>query len=248
MKIRKTEYQYAYYWNRGGFKDINEDSIGIQHVVTRQGQVLLACVCDGMGGLAQGEVASGYIVEEVSKWFYQVLLPILRKTKKGSRRQTYKIKKACFRQYFFMNQEILNYGKRNTAILGTTATILILLDEIYYLFHIGDCKMYEIRSRKKAKQITVDHSVDKFTLTKCLGINSSWKPDFVKRKVKNKRGLLICSDGFIHKIEREVLFAGLQPRMLDNEKKIERALKEIGNRCIQRGERDNLSAIYIRTN
>lgn len=217
-------------------------------MITRKGQVLLVCVCDGMGGLEQGEVASGYIVEEVSKWFYQVLLPIIKKTKQGSRRRTYKIKKAGFRLFFLMNQDILSYGKKINVTLGSTASVFLLLEGIYYLFHIGDCKIHVIRNGRKVKKITTDHSIDKYTLTRCMGINHSWKPDFIKNKVKNHSSYLVCSDGFSHKMDQESLCKGLEPKKFNNVNQMERALKEIGMRCIQRGERDNISAIYIKVN
>jgi len=216
-------------------------------VITRKGQVLLACICDGMGGLAQGEVASGYIVEEVSKWFYKVLLPIVRKTEKGSRKQRRKVKKASFRLFYQMNQGLVSYGEKNSLSLGSTASILLLLEDVYYLFHIGDCKIYELCNKKKGRKITIDHAVNNYTLTRCLGINQDWKPDFKSKRVRKNRGFLICSDGFIHKIEEKTLFMGLDPKRLNTELEIERGLKEIGSRCVQRGERDNLSASYIRT-
>lgn len=245
--IKRAEYQYAYYWNPGAFKEINEDSIGIQHVITRKGQVLMACICDGMGGLEQGEVASGYTVEEASKWFYKVLLPIVKKTTKGSRTQRNKVKKASYRLCFLINEGLISYGKKYSLVLGSTASIIVLLEDTYYIFHIGDSKIYEICNRKKLRKITKDHAVNDYTLTRCLGINSSWKPDFKRGKLLKNRGFLICSDGFTHKVDEKSFCMGLEPKKLIGEKEIERGLKEIGSRCIHRGERDNISAIYIRT-
>ena len=42
----------------GIVKDTNQDSLLIKHADTQRGEVLLAIVCDGMGGLTKGEVAS----------------------------------------------------------------------------------------------------------------------------------------------------------------------------------------------
>ena len=42
----------------GTRKKTNQDSMIVMQAATDRGQVLLASVCDGMGGLAKGEVAS----------------------------------------------------------------------------------------------------------------------------------------------------------------------------------------------
>ncbi len=38
---------------------------------TEQGEVLFAAVCDGMGGMVKGELASATVVLEMSDWFRQ---------------------------------------------------------------------------------------------------------------------------------------------------------------------------------
>ncbi len=38
------------YWNRGREAEKNQDSVLLQQVLTGRGRVLLAAVCDGMGG------------------------------------------------------------------------------------------------------------------------------------------------------------------------------------------------------
>lgn len=45
----------------GTVKGINQDSILVKHGVCAQGELLLAVVCDGMGGLAKGELALSLI-------------------------------------------------------------------------------------------------------------------------------------------------------------------------------------------
>lgn len=54
-------------------KDRNQDSVLIETAATDYGQILLSVVCDGMGGLAKGEVASAMLVKAFSGWFHQEL-------------------------------------------------------------------------------------------------------------------------------------------------------------------------------
>ena len=49
----------------------------VMQAETGAGQVLLASVCDGMGGLAKGEVASATMVHALQKWFTERLPQLL---------------------------------------------------------------------------------------------------------------------------------------------------------------------------
>lgn len=44
-------------------KNTNQDSVLIKVASTDYGEVMLAVVCDGMGGLAKGEVASAALIK-----------------------------------------------------------------------------------------------------------------------------------------------------------------------------------------
>lgn len=42
---------------------------------------LMAAVCDGMGGLRRGEIASHYIIEVLKQWFDNMLCGVLKEKK-----------------------------------------------------------------------------------------------------------------------------------------------------------------------
>ena len=50
-------------------KQTNQDSILVKHANTKFGQILLAVVCDGMGGLSKGELSSAMVIQAFSDWF-----------------------------------------------------------------------------------------------------------------------------------------------------------------------------------
>lgn len=54
-------------------KDTNQDSILIKHADSQVGELVLAVICDGMGGLAKGELASATVIREFSRWFDEEL-------------------------------------------------------------------------------------------------------------------------------------------------------------------------------
>ena len=58
-------------------KHVNQDAVLIRSAVGKEGEVLLAAVCDGMGGLEKGEVASGEVIRGLSRWFEEKLPKLL---------------------------------------------------------------------------------------------------------------------------------------------------------------------------
>ena len=50
-------------------KKINQDSVCIKTAKTNTGRAALILVCDGMGGLSRGELASAEVVRSFAEWF-----------------------------------------------------------------------------------------------------------------------------------------------------------------------------------
>ena len=71
------------YWDCGQ-QLCNQDSITIQQVMTSRGRVLMAIVCDGIGGLWKGEVASGYVIERMVACFYRQIVDLIGKGRRAS--------------------------------------------------------------------------------------------------------------------------------------------------------------------
>ena len=66
-------YNIALHTDVGIRKETNQDSMCVKQAETEKGQILLAIICDGMGGLSQGELASATVVRDFDKWFISSL-------------------------------------------------------------------------------------------------------------------------------------------------------------------------------
>ena len=55
--------------DKGIIKKTNQDSLLIKHGKSEKGEILLAIICDGMGGLEKGELASATVIREFTNWF-----------------------------------------------------------------------------------------------------------------------------------------------------------------------------------
>lgn len=57
----------------GNGRPSNQDAYLMKKEKFQGRQCLLAAVCDGMGGLRRGEIASRYIIELLKQWFDEKL-------------------------------------------------------------------------------------------------------------------------------------------------------------------------------
>lgn len=249
------QYVTAVYWNRGSVAACNQDSLTLQQVLTGRGRVLMAAVCDGMGGLQQGETASGYMTERLQEWFYGSLMRSIHKKK-----PYWMIRRSLDRMVYHVQEQMRQYAGRERLDMGTTVSVLVLWEDIYLIWHLGDSRIYRIRSRgrfnresyKKSSKLglmesmTTDHVQERNKLTKCVGSFGYFRPDYRMGTLKRGDAFLLCSDGFYHCVTNQELADILCPDRLLEERQMERRLTEISTACMKRGERDNLSAIYIK--
>ena len=71
------KYIQSYYTDIGTKRESNQDSVTLIKANTVFGEVLLAVICDGMGGYSEGEIASKYCVTEMNQWFKREFPKIL---------------------------------------------------------------------------------------------------------------------------------------------------------------------------
>lgn len=242
------KYLTSVYWECGRLAEQNQDSVVLLQVLTARGRVLMVAVCDGMGGLAQGEKASGYITRRLQEWFYESLLRAVQK-----RKAFWVIRRSLDRLVYDMQEELSRYAGREKICLGSTMTVLVLWERTYLLWHLGDSRAYSLsasgggrRKRDRLRCMTTDHVRGKNQLTKCVGSFGYMRPDFKMGTFGNGQAMLLCSDGFRHYIAEEEMADVLNPKAITEERQAERRLREIGEACMKRGEEDNLSAVYIK--
>lgn len=227
----------AAYWNCGK-RTVNEDSITLQQVRTEEGRILLAAVSDGIGGLSEGENASGYILEQLVENFYRQVLSLVNR-KKGAR----EIKKSLLRCCFDINYGLSSYARGKNIKLGATISMLLVWKRRYLILHLGDSRIYQLH-KSKVRLLTKDHSNGKNGLTKCLGSFPCQYPDIYIGKSKRKSAYLLCTDGFYRSLEEELRGEILSPQDILTEEQIEKRLQALGELALKRDGNDNISALY----
>lgn len=248
---KNMRYLTGLYWERGNVARSNQDSLVLLQVLTARGRVLMAAVCDGMGGLVEGERASGYVTECLQEWYYESLLRAVQR-----RKPYWVIRRSLDRLVYHMQEQLRRYGDQENSRLGTTMTTVIIWKKTYLIWHLGDSRAYlmkgknryngDIGQRSDLVCLTEDHVRGKNMLTKCVGSFGYERPDFRMGSIREGQAVLLCSDGFRHFATEQELRDVLSPGQLQEEEQVARRLREIGEACMKRGERDNMSAIYIK--
>lgn len=240
-------------------KKTNQDSVLIREASTDHGQVLLTVVCDGMGGLAKGEVASSTVIDSVSEWFETEFADILYT---GMDQNELRISLENF--IYRMNEKIQTYSKMNRCSMGTTFVLLVVVGDKYYIMNVGDSRAYYIRdsfNQLTKDQTYVQREIDMGRMTpeeaekdpqrnvllQCIGASNYIQPDFYTGDVTEGDCFLLCSDGFRHVIDPSEFYEQLNPYVITDEAKMKQALEYFVELNKYRREEDNISAALIRT-
>ena len=239
----------------GIFKSTNQDSVLVKHASTDLGEVVMAIICDGMGGLQKGELASATVVRAFSKWFEEELPFELNHVDMNviGGKWTFLLKD--------LNLKLLEYSRQGES-LGTTFSGILFIENQYVIVHVGDSRVYQIDSA--LNQLTTDQTfvarevskgnmtieqakVDKRRnlLLQCVGASKVVEPQVLLGTTK-KGAYMLCSDGFRHEITEEEIYESFIPKKLSNKKMMHKQMQYLIQQVKKRQEKDNISVILIK--
>ncbi len=197
---------------------------------------------DGVGGLAQGEQASQFVVDEINKSIS------LGRNLKTAVHSAHSVIKA--------------YNKHETEDRGATVVTLLHKNDHYEIAWVGDSRAYLWNSVDSSlEQLTEDHTLvqklinaglldakeaknhpKRHVITQCLGIEDQHQLDIglLEREWQYGDSVLIVSDGLYEEIEEEALIQCLK-QTRDNQAKVEQLIEM----ACKNGGKDNLSLILI---
>ena len=197
-------YKYLKFTSAGTEKKFNEDAV---EVIETDGG-LLAILCDGVGGDNGGELAARIAIKSALYFFNSSdTIDYLERIKLTVEES---------------NSFVLNHSSTSLPLknMATTFEILFLKDNFVYWGHIGDSRIYNLKS-KRLNKITKDHSLvqklldegyishrqaenhpQKNVIIKALGDNIYIEADVSKIKINDSdmNIFFICSDGITNLI------------------------------------------------
>lgn len=253
------EFLTATHTDVGIKKKTNQDSILVHQAQTDYGAILLAVVCDGMGGLSKGEVASAEMIREFSRWFQEELPELLYS---GMRPEALRV--SWENLVVSVNHRIADYADRLSVTMGTTCVAFLAIEDIYYIMNIGDSRVYMLSDniyQLTKDQTYVQREIDAHRMTpmeaeaspqrsvllQCIGASEVVQPDFFTGSIEANQCYLLCSDGFRHVVGSTEIFRLCAPSSADHPAAMKAGLEQLTELNKNRMETDNISAVLIRT-
>ena len=255
------EFTATYNTDIGIRKNTNQDSLAIRIIDSPIGQVAFGIVCDGMGGLAKGELASREVIMAFCQWFDEKLTDMV---------LTDGFTVAKLRDDWngiiqVQNQRLGKYGADNNLMLGTTVSAILMLNDEFYIVHVGDSRIYEM-TQNGSRMLTNDQTfvarevamgrmtpeqakIDprRSVLLQCVGASPVVEPDFVKGHLKKDAVYMLCSDGFRHQISDEEMIDKLGPKACSSEEEMKYGCVYLTEVVKNRKETDNITVAVIKT-
>lgn len=253
-------YKIAVHTDVGIKKGTNQDSLCVKQAQTKNGNVLMAVMCDGMGGLEKGEIASATMINVFSTWFEKELPYCLAN-------DDYVEEVRCYwaRMMKTQNEVVAEYGRENNIQLGTTITAFLIFENGQYIIgHVGDSRAYKVTD-SIIEVITEDHTVvanevkhgrltpeqaaidsRRNVLIQCIGASRIVEPEFYYGKCETNECYMLCSDGFRHEITMSEIKNAFAPSVNLNENVMKNNIVRLVEINKERNEQDNISAILIK--
>ncbi len=217
-------------------------------------------VCDGMGGAAAGEVASGNGASLV----YSELVgqdEVLRGFKEGAEDAELQVSVALETAIRHANEHVFLEGQRNPDRkgMGTTLTALCVGQSTAVVGHVGDSRLYHVQ-QSRIRVLTEDHTwvadqVRKGKMTpdeakaskkqnlimRALGISREVKVDTLTVPMLPGDRFLLCSDGLHGYFQDEDEARTIMSRPVG----LQRIVLECIATARDRGGKDNVTALMV---
>ena len=196
----------ASYYSAMGGRENNEDAVSL----SESSENVIAMVADGLGGHANGELASKLAVKVINMEIshQEVSAQTLRSA----------VEKA--------NERIIEDSKGSS--MKSTVSVVWFDEKNALAANVGDTRIYQFRNRKIMYQ-SVDHSAaqmaymagdiskeeirtsrDRHKLIRALGGQERVRPDISSLELEKGDAVLLCSDGFWEKIKEEEMIEDLK--------------------------------------
>lgn len=206
-----TEFESAGFSIQGPVREDNQDSILLPASTAPSIGGALHAVADGMGGYANGALASSLALQH--------LLKIVRVSDQGTPPATI-LKQAAD----IANFEIYKASQQlDGARMGTTLTAAFVIGKLLYLLHVGDSRAYLIRHDRitcltsdhtmvgdmvRAHLITSEHlrtHAQRSVLTRAVGLGLFIQPEITQTELQIGDRIILCSDGVWSVLENQEL-------------------------------------------
>jgi len=246
---------YRLHIDANGHTDIGQVRSTNQDSLLLNNQENLFIVADGMGGHAGGEIASKLCVEYVDKFLKNELTTSIPKDQHPSTTLLSELANSVN----FASSKIYEKALEEPSLkgMGTTATVLKIIDGHAYSAHVGDSRLYLLR-KGFIYQVTHDHSLVneqvragilspeeaelhhlRNVITRSVGYQEEEDVDTNCFKLEDGDFMLMSSDGLHGKVSNKEITKSLKSNDLHSVNR----LIDLAN---ERGGDDNITVIVVK--
>ncbi len=223
----------------GSVRESNQDRVCCMRFDQGGESIGLFAVCDGIGGLEHGEIASSLLTDHMKEWFENLISWVdIGKTEPAILFSHLKDAAESW------NEELCRWRAEHNVKTGSTMSLLLLVQRRYYIIHVGDSRVYRYRENF-LEQLTTDNSVARLTngkmkayLNNYVGKQEQLWFQALEGTVEKADLFIVCSDGLYHHLLPQDLEALDNRRCQDD---LNRLCANLVQTMMQRGEKDNIS-------
>lgn len=246
----------------GKYRSENQDSF---HILSLDDSVVLATVCDGMGGAAGGQIASSLAL----KCYEDALISQLHQQNiQFTDNSTYDadilegIMKEAIKA---ANREVFDYAKDAVDLLGmgTTLVSCLAIGAECLICNVGDSRLYHL-TKTSMKQVTRDHSYvqmlvdtgmlerdlarahpDRNIITRAVGTRPVVTAETFRLSLQRDEAILLCSDGLSNYVSNEMIYSIIWGSKAIFDIAEEEKVKTLIHAANEGGGRDNITAVLL---
>ncbi len=233
--------------DKGIVRDNNQDSYTAFEL---EGGAILAVVCDGMGGAAEGALASSEAVKIIRDFIAE---------RYQNDMSDISIRSLLVSAIENANKHIYNISGTDESYegMGTTVVASLITNSFVYIAHAGDSRAYKITDGELL-QLTRDHSVvqnmlesgeitpeeaqdhpSKHIITRALGVDDFIRTDFCQEPFEDKDILILCSDGLTNYVKSDDILR------LTSDGDFYKYADRLVNLANQNGGGDNITVVAV---
>ena len=247
--VNKVQLESSGATDVGQMRSTNQDAFLIDEPQS------LYIVADGMGGHAGGEIASKLCVDEIAQYARDNQAVFAGERKHPDP----KVAGTLVEAVNYASTKIYERALEEPSLkgMGTTATVLMVVEDYAYCAHVGDSRLYLLRCGY-IYQLTNDHSLVseqvraglltkeeaelhhlRNVITRSVGYQEEEDVDTTSLRLEDGDCLLICSDGLHGKVTDQELSLMIEKHGL-------KAVEELIKLANDRGGDDNITTVILK--
>jgi len=217
----------------GRIRKENQDN----YLVIDNGEYGFLCaVFDGVGGCDDGKYASEFLRTSLENIFF--------KNEVFGEKDVFKQQEFIINAIELLNKKLVEESEKRGENLYSTMSILYLNEDLYFIGHVGDSRIYNIRDNSLFRLTKDDNPKqgNSNVLLQAIGTNSNIIPQVYFENTFSDDYFLLCTDGLTNHVGEDFILE----TVCSQEKSVDEKVIDMIEKSLSRGGLDNITAILVK--